>query len=133
MTKEELLRSFRPVTLEDRPLFNRYLAGHPPTVSELTFTNAFCWAEARHHLVADLRDLKGKQYHGKRNFSQRFAEQYHPEVRPLSASLAAQCMHVQEAWLEGQRHNETARDESTALIKALRHFDDLGLSGVAVF
>jgi hypothetical protein len=206
VTKDELLRSLRPVTLEDRPLVNRYLARYPPSVSELTFTNVFCWAEVRHHMycewdgyllisyrqgdcclsfyppvgpepavligrfidgmrdycwtrlerslaegltpplrplpdpensdyvyrVADLRELKGKPYHGKRNFVRRFAELYHPEVRPLTAMLAADCLHVQEAWLEGQRHDETARDESTALIKALRHFDDLGLSGVAV-
>jgi hypothetical protein len=82
--------------------------------------------------LADLRALKGKDYHGKRSFVRRFAELYRPEVRPLTASLASECLHVQEAWLEGQGHNETARDESTALIKALRHFDDLGLSGVAV-
>jgi hypothetical protein len=34
--------------------------------------------------------------------------------------------------LEDQRNNESARDESSALIKALRHFDDLRLHGVAV-
>src|SRR5947209_3259792 len=39
------------------------------------------------------------------------------------------CLPIQEQWLEGQRNNESARDESTALIKALRHFDDLRRPG----
>jgi uncharacterized protein len=207
MTKDELLKRLRPVTLADKPLFDGYFARHPPVVSELTFTNAFCWAEVRHHLfcecqghllityrqkdcclsfyppvgpepaallgkrmeglrdycwtrldktlaasvgpaarpvldrdnsdyvyrVEDLRTLRGKEYHGKRNFARRFADLYHPEVRPLTGALAAECVHIQEHWLEGQRDNETARDESTALIKALRHFDELGLRGVGVF
>jgi hypothetical protein len=207
MTKHELLRLLRPITLADKPLFDGYLARYPPTVSELTFTNAFCWAEIRHHLFCeheghllicyrqkdctlsfyppvgpepaallrsrieglrdycwtrldkalvaalgpaprpvpdrdnsdyvyralDLRTLRGREYHGKRNFVKRFAGLYHPEVRPLTSDLAAECIHIQEHWLEGQRNNESARDESTALVKALRHFDELGLRGVAVF
>jgi hypothetical protein len=192
--------------LEEKPRFDRYLAAYPPVVSELTFTNAFCWAEVRHHLcceweghllicyrqgdcclsfyppvgpapapllarridglrnycwtrlnkdltaglpawarpvpdransdyvyrTADLRALPGKAYHAKRNQVRRFAELYAPEVRPLTADLASACLRVQEQWLEGQRNNESARDESTALVKALRHFDDLRLHGVGV-
>ena len=207
MTKADLLKSLRPVTLGDKALFDRYLSQYPPAVSELTFTNVFCWAEVRHHLfceydghllisyrqkdcclsfyppvgpepaallrtrfeglrdycwtrldpglvaslepparpvldrdnsdyvyrVEDLRTLRGKDYHGKRNFARRFAELYNPEVRPLTGALAPECIHIQEHWLEGQRNNESARDESTALIKALRHFDELGLQGVAIF
>ena len=207
MTKDELLKLLRPVTLGDKALFDRYLTRYPPVVSELTFTNAFCWAEIRHHLfcedeghllvsyrqkdcclsfyppvgpepaallrtridglrdycwtrldkdlaskagpgvravpdrdnsdyvyrVEDLRALAGKEYHGKRNFARRFAELYRPEVRPLTSALAPECLHIQEQWLEGQRNNESARDESTALVKALRHFDDLALRGVGVF
>jgi hypothetical protein len=82
--------------------------------------------------IQDLRDLPGKAYHAKRNHARRFAELYQPEVRPLTAELAPSCLHVQEQWLEGQRNNEAARDESTALIKALHHFDDLRLHGIAV-
>src|SRR5262249_18602203 len=190
-----------------KPLFDRYLLSYPPEASELTFSNAFCWAEIRHHLfgeceghlvisyrqndcclsfyppvgpepasllrkrfeglrdycwtrlekelatslgpgvrpvldrdnsdyvyrVEDLRALRGKEYHSKRNFARRFADQYHPEVHPLTAALAPECLHIQEQWLEAQRNNESARDESTALIKALRHFDDLGMRGVGGF
>jgi hypothetical protein len=207
MTKDELLKLLKPVTPGDASLFRGYLSRYPQVVSELTFTNVFCWAEIRHHLfcehqehllisyrqkdcclsfyppvgpqpadllqmpieglrdycwtrldkglvaslgpgarptldrdnsdyvyrVEDLRTLRGKEYHGKRNFAKRFADQYNPEVRPLTAALAPECLHIQEQWLEGQRNNVSARDESTALIKALRHFDELGLQGVGVF
>jgi uncharacterized protein len=207
MTKDELLKLLKPVALGDKVLFDRYLSRYPPTVSELTFTNAFCWAEIRHHLfceyeghllisyrqqdcclsfyppvgpvpasmlqkriaglrdycwtrldgalasslgpaarpvldrdnsdyvyrVENLRTLRGKEYHGKRSIARRFADLHHPEVRPLTGALAPECITIQEQWLEGQRNNESARDESTALIKALRHFDDLGLRGVGVF
>jgi hypothetical protein len=207
MMKDELLKLLRPIALGDKALFDRYVLRYPPAVSELTFTNVFCWAEIRHHLfceneryllvsyrqkdcclsfyppvgpepaallvkqieglrdycwtrldktlasrlgsstrlildrdnsdyvyrVEDLRTLRGKEYHGKRNLARRFAELYHPEVRPLIGALAQECIHIQEQWLEGQRNNESARDESSALIKALRHFDDLGLRGVGVF
>jgi hypothetical protein len=206
MTKDELLTLLRPVILDDKPRFDRYLSAYPPVVSELTFTNAFCWAEVRHHLcceweghllicyrqgdcclsfyppigpapatvlarridglrdycwtrlnkelvaglppwarpvpdransdyvyqTADLRTLAGKAYHAKRNYARRFAELYAPEVRPLAADLISGCLQVQERWLEDQRNNESARDESTALIKALRHFHDLRLQGVGI-
>jgi hypothetical protein len=82
--------------------------------------------------IEDLRQLSGKAYHAKRNHAHRFADLHNPEVHPLTAELAAGCLHVQEQWLEGQRNNESARDESTALVKALRHFNQLHLKGVAV-
>src|SRR4051794_7017781 len=53
MTKDELLRRLRPVSLADKPLFDRYLSQYPPVVSELTFTNAFCWAEVRPPLFCE--------------------------------------------------------------------------------
>lgn len=40
----------KPVTLEEKPLFDAYLRTHPPVVSEMTFTNIFAWAEVKHHL-----------------------------------------------------------------------------------
>jgi hypothetical protein len=206
MTKDDLLKRLKPITLADKPLFDRYLSAHPPVVSELTFTNVLCWAEVRHHLycecrehllicyrqgdcclslyppvgpnpadligrrmegfrdycwtrldkaladsieakcrplldrsnsdyvyrLEDLRTLPGKAYHSKRNLARRFADLYKPEVRPLSAELAPECLQVQEHWLESLRNNQSAADESSALVKALHQFDDLRLHGVAV-
>lgn len=36
-----------PLDLAVAPLVNRYLAAHPPLVSELTFTNLFAWRKGR--------------------------------------------------------------------------------------
>jgi hypothetical protein len=206
MTKDQLLKLLRPVTLGDKPLFDRFFSRYPPTVSELTFTNVLSWAEVRHHLfcehqghllisyrgkdcclsfyppvgpqpaailgeriqglreycwtrldgalvasvgagvrpvldrdnsdyvyrLADLRELRGKEFHAKRNYLKRFAA-LHPEVRPLTSAMTPDCVHVQEQWLENEKGHESARIESSALIKALHHFDELGLRGVGVF
>lgn len=201
-----MLELLKPVTLEDRPTFQKYLEPYPQDISELTFSNIYCWAEIRHHLfceyeghllityrdehcvlnfyppvgpnpremmqklfpglkkycwaripehlahsaehpgkrmmfdrknsdyvynLADLRALAGKKYDGKRNFIKRFAK-LNPEVRPLTAEDATACMQIQERWLEFQGHNPSAREESTALLKAVQHFDVLKLHGTAV-
>ena len=51
--------------------------------------------------VEDLRTLRGKEYHGKRNFVRRFADLYHPEVRPLTAAQTPECIYIQERWPSG--------------------------------
>ncbi|MDD5054710.1 MAG: phosphatidylglycerol lysyltransferase domain-containing protein [Candidatus Peribacteraceae bacterium] len=48
-----VLEMLRPVTMNDQPLIQRYLSAYPPQISELTFTNLYCWAEARHHLFLE--------------------------------------------------------------------------------
>jgi uncharacterized protein len=44
---------FRPLTLGDKPFVDAALAKYPPDVSELTFTNLFCWQAKRQVLVAE--------------------------------------------------------------------------------
>lgn len=79
-----------------------------------------------------LRRLEGKKYDGKRNFVRRF-QKLAPEVRELTPESALECIGVQEEWLEGQQDNPTAKDESTAFIKAMQHFSLLALRGIGVF
>jgi hypothetical protein len=195
----------KPITLDDQPLFERYLSQYPPTVSELTFADIFCRTELRHFLyceyeghllvsfrssdscfsllapvgphperiirenfdglcrytwarideelagklqdlplqfdrensdylysLEELRTLAGKKYDGKRNFIKRMAK-LNPQVRELSKESALDCIRVQEEWLEGQQDNPTARDESTAFMKAMQHFGELALRGIGVF
>lgn len=196
----------RPVTIEDRVLFERYLSTYPPEISELTFTSIFCFAEVEHHLfceyeghllvsfqakdgsrhllppigpdpvrilsqefpgfenfslasvnehlahqvegrskwisdyashdyvyrLEDLRALEGKKYDGKRNFIRRF-EKLGPQVIPLTAADALPCLHIQEQWLESQKQNPSAKDESTAFMKCMQHFSELPLHGIGVF
>lgn len=43
----------RPVTLADKPLFDRALSQYPQEISELTFAGLFCWAEIEHILFCE--------------------------------------------------------------------------------
>jgi hypothetical protein len=43
-----------PLDLTTAPLVNRYLAAHPPEVSELTFTNLYAWRKDRPVWVVEL-------------------------------------------------------------------------------
>lgn len=43
-----------PLDLAAAPLVSRYLAAHPPEVSELTFTNLFAWRQGRPVWLAEL-------------------------------------------------------------------------------
>jgi hypothetical protein len=40
------MTDFKPIEIQDKPLFDEFLSKDPPQVSELTFTNLFTW---RHH------------------------------------------------------------------------------------
>jgi hypothetical protein len=41
-----MMSDFKPIELQDKPLFDEFLRQDPPQISELTFTNLFIW---RHH------------------------------------------------------------------------------------
>ncbi|MBU0485581.1 MAG: DUF2156 domain-containing protein [Proteobacteria bacterium] len=45
-----------PLDLSTRELVNKYLAGYPPKVSELTFTNLFAWRHSRPVWFAQIKD-----------------------------------------------------------------------------
>jgi hypothetical protein len=40
------MSEFKPIEIQDKPLFDEFLRKDPPRISELTFTNLFIW---RHH------------------------------------------------------------------------------------
>ena len=50
-----MLLDFKPVEIQDKEIFNRYLREDPPEVSELTFTNLFMW-QSLYHPVWTERD-----------------------------------------------------------------------------
>lgn len=45
-----LVSGFKPIDLEDKAIFDRFLALDPPQTSELTFTNLFMWRHNYHPL-----------------------------------------------------------------------------------
>lgn len=79
-----------------------------------------------------LRLLEGKKYDGKRNFIRRFTK-LEPVVRTLTKKDAQDIFSIQEQWLESQKDNPSAIRESAALMKALEHYDALGLHGIGAF
>ncbi|PIN86940.1 hypothetical protein COV19_01955 [Candidatus Woesearchaeota archaeon CG10_big_fil_rev_8_21_14_0_10_44_13] len=40
---------FKPIQLEDKKLFDDFFRRFPPSISELTFTNLFCWRLSKKH------------------------------------------------------------------------------------
>ena len=40
---DTMLLDFKPVEIQDKKIFDRYLKEDPPDISELTFTNLFMW------------------------------------------------------------------------------------------
>jgi uncharacterized protein len=48
---------FRPLELQDKEIFNRYLIEDPPEISELTFTNLFMWQSIYHPVWTELDNL----------------------------------------------------------------------------
>jgi len=50
------MSDFKPIEIQDKPLFDEFLAKDPPQVSELTFTNLFIW---RHHYQPAWMERKG--------------------------------------------------------------------------
>lgn len=51
-----LFDCFHPITLATKALFDAYLRKYPPQISELTFTNLYCWAELEHFLFCEYQD-----------------------------------------------------------------------------
>ena len=50
---------FRPLTLADKPLVDAALEKYPPEISELTFTNLFCW-QAKRRVMIGVEDPRGQ-------------------------------------------------------------------------
>jgi hypothetical protein len=85
-----------------------------------------------YYRVEELRTLDGKKFDGKRNFVRRF-ERLNPTVRALDARNAAACIELQERWLtQHGPEDRSAKEETIAVKKALRHFDELQITGVVV-
>lgn len=203
MRCQQILTRMHPITMAEKPLFDRYFSRYPQYVCEATFQDIFVRTELRHFLyfecdghllisfrsregclqllppvgpdpekvmregfegfskyhwvriheelaqklrdkeseldldnsdylysLEELRSLAGGKFDGKRNFVKRM-EQRNPVLRRIDGSMAADLIAVQETWLESQSESQSARDESSALMKAATHYDALGLHGIA--
>ncbi len=91
----------------------------------------------------DLISLKGRRYHGQRNFISRFKRSYHYSVEEIEPANIEECMAFCDAWLANKTDafvqrgmTEQAftflRAETSATKKTLRYFEALELTGIAI-
>lgn len=87
------------------------------------------------YLRTDLVELKGKNYHQKRNHVNQFRKEYDYRYEPLTPGLFSQCMDFESEWCmaHGYVEDEGLKNERRALTFALRHFEELGLIGGSIF
>lgn len=84
--------------------------------------------------IDKLADLAGKKLHGKRNHISRFCDRY-PDwmFEPIGADNVAECLEMERIWFEQQetegRADRSLVHERDAVNTALRHMEELGLSG----
>lgn len=81
-----------------------------------------------------LVDLQGNKLHKKRNQINQFLDQYPGHAaRPLRASDLAPCLELAEKWCRLRTCDALEFDhETSALKRALLHFDELELQGTAI-
>lgn len=87
------------------------------------------------YLRSDLVELKGKNYHQKRNHVNQFKKEYNYRYAALTPDLFAQCLDFESQWCmaHGYVEDEGLKSERRALTFALHHFEELELLGGAVF
>ncbi len=82
-----------------------------------------------------LRQLKGRPYQPKRNHINRFKAEY-PDYRyePLTAAHEAACMALERTWRKEHDAAATEPDpEQRAMQRGLAHFEELGMTGGALY
>ena len=91
------------------------------------------------YLRSELALMQGKNLKNKRNHVNKFRAE-HPgfEYLPLRPSLFAQCMELERLWRDEGGHSnpaigDTLAAEQQAMQRVFAHWDDLGMTGGAVF
>ena len=83
--------------------------------------------------VPALIDLQGEQYHGKRNFINRFENRYDYDYVALEADNISLIEPLVEKWFEEHPGYESPMfNEKTAISELMKNFDALDLSGAAI-
>lgn len=108
---------------------------------ETWFPGKFTFRTARDNFdyvytVDALADLKGKKLQKKRNHVNRFRTE-HPQYRvePICCGNLARVQHMVNDWYVSRKISDPEGDyflESLAMAKAFRHYDALGMEGIAL-
>ena len=79
---------------------------------------------------SDLSTLAGKKFQPKRNHINRFKKTYQYNYLPLTTEHVDECLALEERWYdEKDDTDESILHERNALTFALRHFNEIGLTG----
>lgn len=83
------------------------------------------------YLRTDLATLAGKKLQAKRNHVNRFKRTYAYEYHPITPDRIAECLELEAEWCRQNNcdQHEGTGNERRALIYALHHFEELGLTG----
>lgn len=84
------------------------------------------------YLRSDLVALRGKRYQPKRNFINRFKNNYpHYEYKELVPELVPECLKLETEWCRTNNcaEDEALQDERRSMTAALSHFGELDLRG----
>lgn len=84
------------------------------------------------YLRSDLATLKGKKFQSKRNHINKFRNTYPDyEYLPITPERISECLELEAKWCKANdcEQQEGTGNERRALIYALEHFEELGLTG----
>lgn len=83
--------------------------------------------------TADLADLPGKRYHGKRNHISAFLRSHNPVLVDYTDAYRDDCLLMQDEWARSGQGDPLAADEEyISILKALDNHEALGLKGMVV-
>ena len=87
------------------------------------------------YLAEDLANLTGKKYHTKRNHINKFLSNYNYEYKDLNPSLFDDCIQSVEEWMSIKYEGDRGAfcEELETIKKAFSRFNELGLSGGAIY
>lgn len=84
------------------------------------------------YLRSDLSTLRGKKFQSKRNHINKFRNSYpNHQYTPITPDRIEECLELEAEWCKVNRcdQQEGTGNERRALIYALNHFEELGLTG----
>lgn len=83
------------------------------------------------YLRSDLATLTGKKFQPKRNHINRFKKEYTYKYVPITPDRVQECLYLEAEWCKANDcdKQDGTGNERQAIVFALEHFEELGLSG----
>lgn len=83
------------------------------------------------YLRSDLATLTGKKFQSKRNHINRFKKEYTYKYVPITTDRVQECLYLEAEWCKANDcdKQDGTGNERQAIVFALEHFEELGLSG----